>query len=82
MKLVLETKPGTEYRKSELTKLRYVLYSYYDEYDPFNCRCQCENDVYEQDENDVVIKDCAPRCIRKHVDRLIEEIDREGVLYF
>ena len=74
MKIVLETKPNTEYRKNELNKLRNKLYCYYSNYDnegPFCCFYQCEN----------YTEDCAEKCIEEEIQRVIEEIDREGVYY-
>lgn len=75
MKLVLETKPNTEFRKNELNKLQNKLYYYYNNYDdegPFCCFYQCED----------YTDGCAEKCIKERIQQLIKKIDEEGVLYF
>ena len=73
MKLVLETKKGTEYRKIELDKLNDHLERYYSgsKEGPFGCYLQCPK--YK--------KNCEEKCIKEYIKEKLEEIDEEGELY-
>ena len=73
MKLVLETKKGTEYRKDELDKLNDHLEKYYygNEEGPFDCYLQCIK--YK--------KNCEEKCVKKHIKEILRKIDEEGELY-
>ena len=72
MKIVLETKSGTDFRKNELKKVRYYLEKYYqNNIDPFDCKNQCSNST----------QFCHIECIKEYIEKCVEKIDNEGVLY-
>ena len=72
MIIKLETKPNTENRKRELNKFKGYLKEYYkNNKDPFNCKYQCEDST----------EDCHIKCIEEYINKQINKIDKEGILY-
>ena len=73
MKIVLETRKGTEDRKKELNKLKWYIkadckYTEEKYKTPFGCSFYCED------------KECE-ECVEEHIKKVINKIDEEGVLY-
>lgn len=78
MKIVLETKQNTKYRKNELEKFKRYLEVYYNYSNSTECPFG--------NEFGFSCKECGSarnikECIEKHINNLIQEIDKEGVLY-